>query len=112
MATPLKRLWVVVKPFKLPAVIAALAPFKLEGLCVAEARGYGRQKGHLELYEGSEYQITFLPKARVEFCVSAFEVEAVVKAISEAAYTGRIGDGKILIGDVRATPQAAFEEAP
>ncbi|RMG10403.1 MAG: P-II family nitrogen regulator [Planctomycetota bacterium] len=101
MRVPLKRFWVVVKPFKLPAVLEALEGFRVGGLLVSECRGYGRQKGHLELYEGSEYQITFLPKARIEFLASAFEADAIVEAVRSAAATGRIGDGKIFLSDVR-----------
>ena len=100
---PLKRCLVFVKPFKLEDVVAALRPFAIEALTVAECRGYGRQKGHLELYEGSEYQITFLPKVRLEFLASAFDVEAISGAIQGAARTGRIGDGKIFVTEVRAT---------
>ena len=100
---PLKRCLVFVKPFKLEDVVTALAPFAIEALTVSECRGYGRQKGHLELYEGSEYQITFLPKVRLEFLASAFDLEPILAAIQAAARTGRIGDGKIFVTDVRAT---------
>ena len=100
---PLKRFWVVVKPFKAPDVVAALGALPIQGLTASECRGYGRQKGHLELYEGSEYRITFLPKVRLEFFASAFDKDRIVEAICQAARTGRIGDGKILISDVRAT---------
>ncbi len=103
---PLKRFWVVVKPFKLQDVVAALRPFAVRDLVLSECRGYGRQKGHLELYEGSEYRITFLPKVRLEFVASAFDKEPILAAICEAARTGRIGDGKVLISDVR----AAYEQ--
>lgn len=107
MRVPLKRFWVVVKPFKLQDVVAALRPFGVRELVISECRGYGRQKGHLELYEGSEYRITFLPKVRLEFVASAFDKERIVGAICEAARTGRIGDGKILVTDVRATHEEA-----
>lgn len=108
---PLKHFRVIVKPFKLEDVVQALARFPVRELTVSECRGYGRQKGHLELYEGSEYQITFLPKVRLEFAASAFDKEAIVQAICAAARTGRIGDGKIFVSDVRAT-DAQDEEAP
>ena len=93
----------IIKPFRLETVLAALRPFHIDALTVSQVRGYGRQKGHLELYEGSEYRITFLPKVRLEFVASDFDREAIVEAICAAARTGRIGDGKILIQDVRAT---------
>jgi nitrogen regulatory protein PII len=108
----LKRFWVVVKPFKAEAVVQALRGLDVpgqgpvvRGLVVSECRGYGRQKGHLELYMGSEYEITFTPKVRLEFVASAFEADRVVDAICRAARTGRIGDGKILISEVRATAE-------
>jgi nitrogen regulatory protein PII len=104
---PLKRFTVIVKPFKIDDVVAALLPFEPGELVISECRGYGRQKGHLELYEGSEYSITFLPKVRLEFTASAFDQEKIVAALVAAARTGRIGDGKIFIQDVRAT-DAAF----
>lgn len=104
---PLKHFRVIVKPFKLDDVVQALSRFPVRELTVAECRGYGRQKGHLELYEGSEYQITFLPKVRLEFAASAFDAEAIIQAVCEAARTGRIGDGKIFITDVRATDEEA-----
>lgn len=99
----LKHFTAIVKPFKLDAVLAALAPLPVHDLLVTECRGYGRQKGHLELYEGSEYDISFLPKVRLEFVASDFDREAIVQAICRAARTGRIGDGKIFIVPVRAT---------
>lgn len=102
---PLKHFRVIVKPFKLDDVVQALRRFPVRELTVGECRGYGRQKGHLELYEGSEYQITFLPKVRLEFVASAFEQHAIVDAICAAARTGRIGDGKIFICDVRGTDE-------
>jgi len=101
----LKHVRAFVKPFKLEAVLAALRPLDVADLVVAECRGYGRQKGHLELYEGSEYDITFLPKVRVELTCSEFDLDAVAEAICEAARTGRIGDGKILVTPVRATSE-------
>jgi nitrogen regulatory protein PII len=100
---PLKRFTVIVKPFKTDEVVAAIQKIVKGELAISECRGYGRQKGHLELYEGSEYTITFLPKVRIEFVASAFEQERIIAAVCAAARTGRIGDGKILIQDVRAT---------
>lgn len=103
---PLERFTVIVKPFKTDDVVAALLPLGPRELVISECRGYGRQKGHLELYEGSEYRITFLPKVRLEFTASAFDRERIVAAVTAAARTGRIGDGKIFIQAVRATDSA------
>ncbi|MEZ0230294.1 MAG: P-II family nitrogen regulator [Planctomycetota bacterium] len=101
--TPLKRFTVIVKPFKTDDVVQAIRRFAPGEVTISECRGYGRQKGHLELYEGSEYTITFLPKVRIEFAASAFDQEKIIAAVCAAARTGRIGDGKIFIQDVRAT---------
>ena len=92
---------VIVKPFKLDEVMEALAPFRLAEVTIDEVRGYGRQKGHLELYSGSEYSITFLPKVRLEFAVEEARLKEVVRAVEEAARTGRIGDGKVFVRDIR-----------
>lgn len=96
----MRHLTVIVKPFKLDEVMEALAAFPLEGLAIDEVRGYGRQKGHLELYSGSEYSITFLPKMRIEFAAEDARVPAIVRAVEEAAKTGRIGDGKVFVKSV------------
>jgi nitrogen regulatory protein PII len=89
----------IVKIPKLEAVLAALAPFGVEDVLTEEVRGYGRQKGHLELYQGTEYRVTFLPKVRVEFHGPPDEAERAALAVTEAARTGRIGDGKIFLLD-------------
>lgn len=93
----MKRIVAIIKPFKLDAAIEALKGQPVEQLVVQEVRGYGRQKGHLELYQGTEYEITFLPKVRLECWVPESSTEAVVEALLEACRTGRIGDGKIFL---------------
>ncbi len=91
------RIVAIFKPFKLDAVLQALSRLPVSAVSFEEVRGYGRQKGHLELYRGTEYSITFLPKMRLECLAPLPETERVVEAIREAARTGRIGDGKILV---------------
>lgn len=93
----MKRIEAVIKPFKLDEVREALMKIGLRGMTITEVRGFGRQRGHTELYRGSEYQIDLLPKVKVEVVVEDGVVEEAVEAIIEAAYTGEIGDGKIFI---------------
>jgi len=99
----MKKVEAVIKPHKLEDVRAALAELGIMGLTAWEVRGFGRQKGHQELYRGSEYQVNFMPKNRLEIVVSDEKVDSVVKAITEAAQTGTIGDGKIFVLSVDAT---------
>jgi nitrogen regulatory protein PII len=84
----------IVKPFRVEPVLRALEPFQVRSLALSEVRGYGRQKGHLELYQGREYAISFIPKVKIELVVREGEVEEMLRAVSGAARTGRIGDGK------------------
>ena len=91
------RIVAIVKPFKLDAVLLALKGLPVDSISYEEVRGYGRQKGHLELYQGSEYSITFLPKMRLEFTCPSAETDRVVTTLRDAARTGRIGDGKIFV---------------
>ena len=93
----MKKVEAIVKPFKLEEVKEALAAVGVQGLTVTEVKGFGRQKGHKELYRGAEYVVEFLPKVKLEVVVSDDKVEEVVKAIVKAASTGRIGDGKIFV---------------
>ena len=93
----MKRIEAIIKPFKLDAVRDALARVGLRGMTVTEVRGFGRQKGHTELYRGSEYQIDLLPKVKVEVVVPDDQVEETVEALLEAAHPGEIGDGKIFV---------------
>ena len=96
----MKKIEAVIKPFKLDDVKEALQDIGVQGMTVLEAKGYGRQKGHSELYRGAEYVIDFLPKIKIEVVVSDDLYPAVVEAIQNAARTGKIGDGKIFVSDV------------
>ena len=96
----MKKIEAVIKPFKLDEVKEALQELGVQGMTVLEAKGYGRQKGHTELYRGAEYVIDFLPKIKIEVVIADDQLEAVVEAISRAARTGRIGDGKIFVSDL------------
>src|SRR6201997_5441103 len=93
----MKIVMAIIKPFKLDEVRDALTKIGVQGLTVTEVKGYGRQKGHTELYRGAEYAINFLPKIRIEVVVPAEEADKVVEAIGSAAKTGQIGDGKIFV---------------
>lgn len=96
----MKRIEAVIKPFKLEDVKDALAEIGVTGMTVSEVKGYGRQKGHSELYRGAEYVVDFLPKIKMEMIVSDDMVEQTTSTIVEAARTGKIGDGKIFVSDV------------
>ncbi len=93
----MKKIEAIIKPFKLDDVKDALHEVGLQGITVIEAKGFGRQKGHTELYRGAEYVVDFLPKVKLEVVLDDAMVERAVEAIQQAAYTGRIGDGKIFI---------------
>ena len=96
----MKMVMAVIKPFKLDDVREALSAQGVAGITVTEVKGFGRQKGHTELYRGAEYVVDFLPKVKVEVAVADEQVEAVVEAIMRAAGTGKIGDGKIFVWDL------------
>ena len=96
----MKKVEAVIKPFKLEEVKEALAGVGVQGLTVSEVKGFGRQKGHKELYRGAEYVVEFLPKVKLEVVVTDDRLEDVVKAIVETASTGRIGDGKIFVSPI------------
>ena len=93
----MKKIEAIIKPFKLDEVKEALHEVGLQGITVLEAKGFGRQKGHTELYRGAEYVVDFLPKVKIELVVEDDMLERAVQAIQQAAHTGRIGDGKIFI---------------
>ncbi len=96
----MKKIEAIIKPFKLDEVKEALHEVGLSGITVTEAKGFGRQKGHTELYRGAEYVVDFLPKVKIEIVLSDALVERAVEAIQIAAKTGRIGDGKIFISNI------------
>jgi nitrogen regulatory protein P-II 2 len=93
----MKIVMAIIKPFKLDDVREALTALGVQGLTVTEVKGYGRQKGHTEIYRGAEYAVSFLPKIKIEVAVPAASADAVVEAIGAAAKTGQIGDGKIFV---------------
>ena len=96
----MKKIEAVIKPFKLDEVREALSEIGVTGLTVTEVKGFGRQKGHTELYRGAEYVVDFLPKVKIELVVSEPQVEPAIEAIIKAARTGKIGDGKIFVTGV------------
>lgn len=96
----MKLISVIIKPFKLDDVREAISEIGVEGITVSEVKGFGRQKGHTELYRGAEYQVDFLPKVKLEIAVNDDVVERLIETITKAAYTGKIGDGKIFVYDL------------
>ena len=96
----MKKIEAVIKPFKLNEVKEALQELGVQGLTVLEAKGYGRQKGHTELYRGAEYVVDFLPKIKIEVVLADDQLDAALEAITTAARTGRIGDGKIFVSEI------------
>jgi len=96
----MKKVEAIIKPFKLDEVREALAEVGVTGLTVTEVKGFGRQKGHTELYRGAEYVVDFLPKVKIEVVIGSDKLDAVIEAIVKAARTGKIGDGKIFVTSV------------
>ena len=96
----MKKIEAIIKPFKLEEVKDALGEIGIEGMTVSEVKGFGRQKGHTEIYRGSEYTVDFLPKIKVELVVADGQVEGALAAIVKAAKTGKIGDGKVFVSSV------------
>ena len=93
----MKKVIAIIKPFKLDDVKEALSGIGVAGMTITEVKGFGRQKGHTELYRGSEYVVDFLPKVRIEILTEDSKVDSIIETITEAANTGKIGDGKIII---------------
>ncbi|MDH2917537.1 MAG: P-II family nitrogen regulator [Gallionella sp.] len=96
----MKMVTAIIKPFKLDEVREALSAMDVQGITVTEVKGFGRQKGHTELYRGAEYVVDFLPKIKLEAAIKADQLERVIEAIEKAAMTGKIGDGKIFVQDL------------
>lgn len=96
----MKKVEAIIKPYRLDEVKDALADIGITGMTVSEVKGYGRQKGHSELYRGAEYVVDFLPKVKMELIVDTAQVDQVIDTITEAARTGKIGDGKIFVSEV------------
>ena len=106
----MKKIEAIIKPFKLEEVKDALAELSIEGMTVSEVKGFGRQKGHTEIYRGSEYTVDFLPKIKIELVVADNQVEAAIGAIVKSARTGKIGDGKIFISTIENAVRIRTEE--
>jgi len=107
----MKKIEAIIKPFKLDDVKEALVEAGIEGMTISEVKGYGRQQGHSELYRGAEYVVEFIPKVKIEIVVSSQEfADKAIEAISQAAKTGKIGDGKIFISDISKTIRIRTDE--
>lgn len=107
----MKKIEAIIRPFKLDEVKEALLEEGVRGLTITEVRGYGRQKGHKETFRGSEYQIDFVPKIKIELIIDASKTEKVIEAILRSAKTGQVGDGKIFIYDVQDAIRIRTEES-
>lgn len=106
----MKKIEAIIKPFKLEEVKDALAEVGIEGMTVLEVKGFGRQKGHTEIYRGSEYTVDFLPKIKIELVVADKQTDAAVQAIIKSARTGKIGDGKVFVSAVEEAVRIRTEE--
>jgi len=106
----MKKIEAIIKPFKLEEVKDALGEIGIEGMTVSEVKGFGRQKGHTEIYRGSEYTVDFLPKIKIELVVGEEQVEPAVTAIVKSAKTGKIGDGKVFVSPVEEAIRIRTEE--
>ena len=106
----MKKIDAIIKPFKLEDVKEALSSIGVEGMTVSEVKGFGRQKGHTEIYRGSEYTVDFLPKIKVEIVLADSQIAAAVEAIIKAAKTGKIGDGKVFVSSIENAVRIRTEE--
>lgn len=107
----MKKVVCIIKPFKLDDIKSAVSDLGLSGMTVSEVRGFGRQKGHTELYRGAEYQIDFIPKLKIELVLADEVVDEVVSIIQREAYTGRIGDGKVFVSQIEQSVRIRTGEA-
>lgn len=107
----MKLITAIIKPFKLEEVRAALTDIGIQGMTVTEVKGYGRQKGHTEIYRGAEYAVSFLPKVKLEIAVASAQVPKALEAITKSAKTGQIGDGKIFVSSIEHAIRVRTEEA-
>ena len=106
----MKKIEAIIKPFKLDEVKEALQELGIQGLCVTEVKGFGRQKGHTELYRGAEYVVDFLPKIKIEMVITDSQIEQAIQAIIKSAKTGKIGDGKIFVSEISQAIRIRTEE--
>ncbi len=106
----MKKIEAIIKPFKLEDVKDAISSLGVEGMTVSEVKGFGRQKGHTEIYRGSEYTVDFLPKIKIEVVLAEAQVQPVVEAIVKAAKTGKIGDGKVFVSPIENAIRIRTEE--
>jgi len=106
----MKKIEAIIKPFKLEEVKDALGQIGIEGMTVIEVKGFGRQKGHTEIYRGSEYTVDFLPKVKLEIVLSDEKIESAVEAIVKAARTGKIGDGKVFVSHIEEAVRIRTDE--
>jgi nitrogen regulatory protein P-II 1 len=107
----MKKIEAIIKPFKLEEVKDALAELGIEGMTVSEVKGFGRQKGHTEIYRGSEYTVDFLPKIKIEVVLTDALAESAIAAVVKAAKTGKIGDGKVFVSPVEEAVRIRTEES-
>ncbi len=106
----MKKIEAIIKPFKLEEVKDALGELSIEGMTVSEVKGFGRQKGHTEIYRGSEYTVDFLPKIKIELVLADNQVEAAIGAIVKSARTGKIGDGKVFVSGIEQAVRIRTDE--
>ena len=107
----MKKIEAIIKPFKLEEVKEALAGVGVQGMTVSEVKGFGRQKGHTEIYRGSEYTVDFLPKIKLEIVLADDQIQAAVAAIVKAARTGKIGDGKVFVSSIESATRIRTQES-